>query len=109
MAVLVDADMGMDSPVSPVFARAPYIAVVDIAGNSVAGLTVVPNPMAYGGGGAGPAMASLLASIGARIVIGGQPGPNAAGALMATGIRHVPVAPGTPLREALRIAGFAVA
>ncbi len=109
VAVLVDADMGMDSPVSPVFARAPYIAIVDIAGNNVADLTIMPNPVAYGGGGAGPAMVSLLTSIGASIVIGGQPGPNAMGALTATGIRHIPAPPGTPLRNALRIAGFTIA
>jgi len=108
----VDNNAGLDSIISPWFARAPFIAVVDTYGGRVVALNIVANPLAAragggpGGGGAGAAIATWIQSIGASIVIASQMGPGAASRLQSIGIRVVFKAPGTTLRQALRELGI---
>ncbi len=105
----VEIDRGLDSPIAMRFARAPYIAVVDIAGGRVVDLKIIPNTYAAGAGGVGVAVAQWILSIGATIVLGPPLGPNATMVLQQAGIRMIPMQPGIPLRNALHMAGLAIA
>jgi len=106
VAVPVDRDMGVNSPVAYRFARAPYFAIVDIDNGKISSISVVPNPNAMARGGAGPAAAQWLANQHVNVVLTPQVGPNAAAALNAMGIRILIASPGTPLIQALRSAGL---
>ncbi|MCD6550496.1 NifB/NifX family molybdenum-iron cluster-binding protein [bacterium] len=74
---------GLDSPVSPVFARAPYFLFID---SKTEKFKSVPNPVSQYGRGAGIAASQQVASEGAKIVISGNVGPNAFSLLKASGI-----------------------
>ncbi len=105
VAAGVEYDAGLDSLVSPRFARAPYIALVDTYGGRVTGLRCLANPLASAGQGVGMALAQWLASVGVRVVLAAWLGPGAAQALETAGIRVVQVQPGMRLRDALRLVG----
>ena len=102
----VEEDRGLDSRVSGVFARAPFLAVVDVAGGKVAQVRVLPNPYAMGPGGAGPGLVEWVLGTGAEVVVAPGLGVNAAQAAEAAGLRVVRVEPGVTLREALKKAGL---
>lgn len=44
IAFSVDADQGMESPVSSHFGRCPYFVLIDMDGEKVKGLSTIPNP-----------------------------------------------------------------
>ncbi|RLF19804.1 MAG: dinitrogenase iron-molybdenum cofactor, partial [Thermoprotei archaeon] len=69
-------DRGVESTLSPRFARAPYITVVDVVQGSVSKATSIPNPFASLPHGAGVSIAQWIISIGARAVLGVAFGPN---------------------------------
>ena len=102
----VEEDRGLDSRVAGVFARAPFLAVVDVAGGKAAEVRVVPNPYAGAPGGAGPGLVEWVLGTGARVVVAPGLGVNAARAAEAAGLRVVSVEPGATLREALKKAGL---
>lgn len=106
IAVAVDANMGMNSPVAFRFARAPFFAIVEVNNGNIVNINIVQNPNAFVRGGAGPATAQWLASMGVNAVIGPRVGPNASGALAALGIQVYVAPPGIPLVEALRMNGL---
>ncbi len=84
MKVLVMADGDtLDSPVSAVFARAPYYLIVDTDTWEV---EATLNPAVGAAGGAGVQAAQFAASKGVQAVIAGRVGPNALGALQAANI-----------------------
>ena len=98
---------GIDAPVSPVFARAPYFVIVDLDGGRVVGEWDYPNTLAQGGGGGvGRMIAQWVASTGARIVVASALGDNAAYILQSTGLEVVIVSPGTRLRDVLKSRGL---
>jgi len=97
---------GLESMVSPRFARAPYITIVDVANGSVAWVNPVRNPFEAMPRGAGVSLGQWLAQIGCRVAVGVSFGPNIAMVLQQAGIRVVTVAPGTRVIDALRIAGL---
>lgn len=101
----VEGDEGLDSKVAGVFARAPYLAVVDVAGGK-AEVRVVPNPYAGAPGGAGPGLVDWVLGVGAAVVVAPGLGVNAARAAEAAGLRVVSVEPGVTLRDALKKAGI---
>ncbi len=132
VAAFIDRDTGLDSPIAMHFARAPYVALIDIENGRIVGLQVVKNPVyeeaidvgGYGGpGGAGRGwgrggrgrgghgfgrrIVEFLVSQGVRAVIAGYLGPGASTLLQQMGIAIHIVAPGTPLRDALRVIGLA--
>ncbi|ADI31660.1 NifB/NifX family molybdenum-iron cluster-binding protein [Staphylothermus hellenicus] len=105
-AVCVDDNNGLESHVSPVFARAPIILFIDIVNGNIANIYPVQNPYAMGGGGAGFAFAQFVAGAGARIVIASTIGPNAQAMLQQQGISVYSVPPGSRVVDALRGAGL---
>ena len=102
----VDSNQGLESSISTRFARAPFLAIIDIAGGRVANLNIIPNTYASGAHGVGVAIAQWILTIRASVTIGPPLGPNASMVLQQAGVRMVSVRPGTPLRTALRIAGL---
>ncbi len=99
----VEGDAGLESAVSMVAARSPFIAVVDIVDRRPVYVGVFPNPAA-GGGGAGRIFAELVLSLGASVVVVPQLGPNALS--MLSGLRVEMVPPGTRLSDVLRRLGL---
>jgi len=73
------------SDISPMGGRAPFYLIFDEKGKL---LEVLSNPFAVGGGGAGFAVAKMLADKGANVVIAGAFGPNMIGALEERGLKH---------------------
>ena len=104
----VDSNQGLESPISTRFARAPFLAIIDIAGGRVVNLNIIPNTYASGAHGVGVAIAQWILTIRASVTIGPPLGPNASMVLQQAGVRMIPIQPGTPLRAALRIAGLAM-
>ena len=97
---------GLESPVSPRFARGPYIVVVDIASGRVADVRVLANPFANFPHGAGVAFAQWLISSGVRAVLAPNLGPNVAMVLQQAGIAVYSAVPGARVIDALRSLGL---
>ncbi|MBN2585218.1 hypothetical protein JXA59_01025 [Patescibacteria group bacterium] len=86
--------------VSPMGARAPFYLLFNEKGELSEAL---PNPFAVGGGGAGFAVAKMLANKEVDVVIAGDFGPNMVGALEERGLKHSE-ASGDAKEAALKIA-----
>ncbi|RLD99488.1 MAG: dinitrogenase iron-molybdenum cofactor biosynthesis protein [Aquificota bacterium] len=99
MRVCVTAmSAGLNAQVDPRFGRAAYFVFVDTDSMDSES---VPNPSVGAVGGAGIQSAQLVAGRGARVVITGQMGPNAASALSSAGIEVVLGVQGMTVREAV--------
>ena len=99
-------DRGVESQVSPRFARAPFIVVVDIVNGAITNAVSMPNPFASMPGGAGVAFAQWIIGSGARIVITPNIGPNASMVLQQAGITVYNISPGVRVIDALRGLGL---
>ncbi|MEX0568663.1 MAG: NifB/NifX family molybdenum-iron cluster-binding protein [Candidatus Njordarchaeota archaeon] len=106
IAISVDNNLGENSPVAYRFARAPFFAIVDVENGQIKNIQIIQNPNVMARGGAGPAVAQWLASMGVNVVIASRIGPNAAMALSSMGIQMRSSTPGTPVRQALIMHGF---
>ena len=95
-------DRGLDSMVAPMFARAPFVVLVDVVNGEVVDTVVLPNAFANAPQGAGMAFAQWLVQAGVRVVVGSNIGPNAAMALQQAGITLYNVPPNTRVIDALR-------
>jgi predicted Fe-Mo cluster-binding NifX family protein len=87
----------LDAQIDPRFGRCAYLVVVD---SKTMQFEAVPNAAAGATGGAGIQAAQTIASKGVKLLITGNVGPNAFGALSAAGIEIVTGAFGT-VREAV--------
>jgi predicted Fe-Mo cluster-binding NifX family protein len=76
----------LSSPVDPHFGRCPQYLVVD---TETMEFKVVPNTAVGSAHGAGIAAAQLVASMGVKVVLTGNVGPNAYSALSASGVKIV--------------------
>lgn len=101
VAIASQDDKGLDSLVSPIFARAPFFTIVEIENKEVKRSDVIPNQFSYYGGGAGMAVAQWLVSLGINAVIAGNFGPNSIGILEQMGIRTISY-PSMQIREAVK-------
>ena len=106
IAAPIEADNGLKSPISMIFARSPYMAFVDIEGGRVVNVNIMPNPGINAPGGAGMMMARWLISSGVKIVLAPQIGPNAQQVLVQAGVEVRQIQPGHSLEEALRGEGL---
>lgn len=77
---------GLDDMVSPIFGRCQTFTIVE-ADKAIKGSSVVPNPAAAAGGGAGIMAAQAVMDKGVDAVITGNCGPNAYGVFSQAGIR----------------------
>jgi predicted Fe-Mo cluster-binding NifX family protein len=82
----------LEAQLDPRFGRCEYFVIVD---SETMQFEVVPNMAAGATGGAGIQAAQTIANKGVKVVITGNVGPNAFGALSAAGIEIVTGAPGT--------------
>lgn len=99
-------DRGVESTLSPRFARAPYITVVDVVQGSVSKATSIPNPFASLPHGAGVSIAQWIISIGARAVLGVAFGPNIGVVLQQAGVAVHMVPPNIRVVDALKMVGI---
>ncbi len=106
VVVSVDDATGLDSRISMVFVRAPYLLVIDIDNGSIVSIQPIPNPYINVRGGAGRWISEWILSIGTRIVMASSIGPNAAGILRQSGITIYNIPPGTRVIDALRSLGL---
>ncbi len=105
VAAAVLNDSGLSSQISPRFARAPYMAFVDLKGGQVVSLKILPNPFMSVPRGAGVGTAQWLISNGVSAVLAVNLGPNMAFVLQQAGVKIIPVGM-TTLEAALRASGF---
>jgi predicted Fe-Mo cluster-binding NifX family protein len=82
----------LDSQLDPRFGRCPYLVIVD---SETLQFEVIPNMAAGSTGGAGIQAAQTMVNKGVKVVITGNVGPNAFGALSAAGVEIVTGASGT--------------
>jgi len=93
MKICVSATEGsIEAQVEPRFGRCPYFVLVD---SETMQFEAIPNFASGASGGAGIQAAQSVANKGAKLVITGNVGPNAYGALSAAGIEIVTGASGT--------------
>jgi predicted Fe-Mo cluster-binding NifX family protein len=91
---------GLEDQVCPTFGRAPTFTVVEVEDGRIGSVEVVPNPAASAAGGAGIQAAQWAANSGAKAVIAGNYGPNAAGVLAQAGVEMLSIS-GLTVREAV--------
>jgi len=97
---------GLESIISPRFARAPYIVLIDIRNGSIVNTHVIPNPVVSAPSGAGVAIAQWLISCGVKKVIATNIGYNAYEILKQAGISIHTIQPGIRVIDALRFLGL---
>lgn len=101
MKILVPTTQGgLEDQVSPTFGRAPTFTLVEVEGDRIGRVEVVPNQFARAAGGAGIQAAQWAANSGAQAVIAGNYGPNASGVLSQAGIEILTLS-GLTVREAV--------
>jgi len=87
----------LDAQIDPRFGRCSYLVIVD---SETMQFEAIPNMAAGATGGAGIQAAQTIANKGVKLLITGNVGPNAFGALSAAGIEIVTGASGT-VKEAV--------
>ncbi len=100
IAFAVEADEGLDSPISPHFGRCPYYAFVDVEDGEPKAFQVLPNPFYYDHGAPGQ-VPNFIAKQGASAIIAGGMGPRPALFFQHLGIEAVSGVGGT-VKETLR-------
>ncbi len=106
IAVASSDGSGLNSLVSPRFARSPYITIVDVANGSITWVQPVKNPFEAMPRGAGVSLAQWLVQIGCRAVIGTNFGPNLSMVFQQAGVAMYTVPPGVRVIDALKMLGF---
>ncbi len=91
---------GLEDMVSPIFGRTPTFTIVEVDEGKIKSVEVVENTFASASGGAGIRAAELIANKGAKVVIGGNFGPNVFMVFNQAGIEAF-VAHGITVKEAV--------
>ncbi len=100
IAIPTEDPYGPEAIVSPNFARAPFITIVDLDGEMK--VSSNPNPHAQGGG-AGPMVAQQVIGMGVQVVITPSIGPNALASLTSAGISVYTCQPWIRVKEAVEM------
>jgi predicted Fe-Mo cluster-binding NifX family protein len=87
----------LDAQIDPRFGRCSYLVIVD---SETLQFEAIPNAAAGASAGAGIQAAQTITNKGAKLLITGNVGPNAFGALSATGVEIV-TAPSGTVREVI--------
>ena len=106
VAAPVADNNGINSVISQMFARSPYIALVDVKNGQVVSVNIHSNPAATMPQGAGVALAQWLISSNVRVVLAPNMGANLAQVLAQAGVYAYQVPPNTRLIDALRLVGI---
>ncbi|MBC7081320.1 MAG: NifB/NifX family molybdenum-iron cluster-binding protein [Thermoplasmatales archaeon] len=77
---------GLEDSISSVFGRSPTYTLVEIEGNKIKNVEVLPNPFADSFRGAGIRAGQFAIDKGVNVVVAGNFGPNAAQILQKAGI-----------------------
>ncbi len=93
IAISADTDQGLEAPVSPHFGRCPYYTLVDVEGQKVTAVTVVPNP--YYPEHVPGAVPQFIHSQGVNVMLTGGMGYRAMSFFQQYGIQPVTGANGT--------------
>ncbi|RLG80868.1 MAG: hypothetical protein DRO40_10535 [Thermoprotei archaeon] len=105
MATTLD-NRGLESTISPMFARSPYITIVDIVNGQISNVDSLQNPYAQVPQGAGRLFSQWILSSGAIAVVTSNIGMNASQILQQSGINVHIVPAGTKLMDALKSLGY---
>jgi len=97
---------GLESTISPMFARSPYITIVDIVNRRISKVNSIQNPYAQVSHGVGRIFTQWILSSGATAIIASNIGMNALSLLQQSGINVHIVAAGTRLMDALKSLGY---
>ena len=97
---------GLESTISPMFARSPYITIVDIVDRRISRVNSMQNPYAQASYGVGRIFSQWILSSGATAIIASNIGMNALNMLQQSGIKVHIVAAGTRLMDALKSLGY---
>ncbi|MEN6518649.1 MAG: NifB/NifX family molybdenum-iron cluster-binding protein [Methanospirillum sp.] len=89
---------GLEAPVEPRFARAPFFVFIDTETGEIHS---VANALCTGHGGVGPRVVQFVAEYGAEALVTGRLGENADRALLAARIPVYEATPETTVGEAL--------
>ncbi len=92
---------GLDDMVSPIFGRCSSFTIVEIEGQDIKNVKVVPNQFVSAPRGVGIAVVQMLASEGVKFILAGRFGPWASSTSSQFGIQMVMVAPGVRIRDAI--------
>ncbi|HOI72455.1 MAG TPA: NifB/NifX family molybdenum-iron cluster-binding protein [Methanobacterium sp.] len=84
VAIMTD-EIGLNSNVSRVFGRSPYITIIDLENNQIENETTIENPAKFEKG-AGNLLADFLVNNGIDAIISGEMGPIAFYILQNAGI-----------------------
>ncbi len=101
MAVSAMAD-NMDAMVDSRFGRCAYFIIVEAEGKEIKGSEAVQNTGVHAMGGAGVTAAQIVANKGVEVVITGNVGPNAFGALSQAGVKIVTGVGGVSVKDAVQ-------
>ena len=106
IAAAVDANNGLNSPISFRAGRAPFIAIIDVSDNKVVSINIYPNMAMNIPRGAGIQLAQWLLNSRISIFIASNVGPNVEMVLRQAGIKIHIVPPGSILGSVLASMGI---
>ncbi len=98
MVCITAQSPGLDAPIEPRFARAPFFVFIETGTGEIHS---VANALCGGPGGAGPRVVQFIAEYGADALITGRLGENAERSLQAAGIPAYAINRETTVGEAL--------
>jgi len=108
MAVSTKGEKGLEDEVSEEFGRTKTVTIVDTMDGEVKDMRVLQNPAASYRFGAGPILVKTLADMNVDVIIAGEFGPGASALIEDRKMAKVTVKPGTPVNEAIEVAGSQV-
>ena len=88
--------------ISEVFGRAKTFTVIDIEGEAVRNVDVVPNPAVSYKHGAGPIVVKMLIELGVNVVLAGELGPGSSALLEQHNVTVLKVDTNTSVSEIIK-------
>ncbi len=102
ICVASNSNGGLEDTVSMQFGRCPTFTVVEIEGNSIKNVYVIPNPGASAASGAGMLAGQAVVNEGCEVAIAGAIGPNSAQVLTMGGVKMY-TSPAVKVRDAINM------
>lgn len=80
---------GLDDTISPVFGRCQTFTIIEVDGEDIKDVSILPNQYASGVSGVGIQAGQFIAQQGVKVVIAGNFGPNVSAVLSQAGIEMI--------------------